>query len=381
MIETREMIRKNMENELQEASDIAIYGAGNVGKDLLEVLHKKGYSVINFIDKKSKDNAQEYCGLQVMSPNLAKCKLPCNTLIVVAMYDVAEAAAVIAEWNHSGFHHVFHFSTLRDCLDFSTSSIFSTIGFDFEIKENLENIQETLNLLADDESRKVFLEVIKFAFLTPDFPCTLLPAKAQYFAYDIYKRKNDEVFVDCGGFIGDTMEIFIENSNGCFSEYIVFEPDENNLSAIELLRAGYQEKIAEKIKIMPYAVSNQAADLRFMGRGTSNSRVSVEGDISINAVTLDEKLSETAVSFIKMDVEGYEIKALQGAKAIITKNKPVLAICAYHKITDLWEIPKLIRALNPEYSLYLRNYNGLIEYVYYAVPKTRQIISNINSIG
>ena len=58
-----------------------------------------------------------------------------------------------------------------------------------------------------------------------------------------------------------------------------------------------------------------------------------------------------------MDVEGAEINALKGAEKLIKKYKPKLAICIYHKMEDMWEIPGLILSYVPEYKLYLRHYS------------------------
>ena len=68
-----------------------------------------------------------------------------------------------------------------------------------------------------------------------------------------------------------------------------------------------------------------------------------------------------------MDIEGSELKALEGMKQTIKKYKPKLAICIYHKFEDLWELPLYIKKLVPEYQLYIRNYTSYLdEIVLYA---------------
>jgi hypothetical protein len=85
--------------------------------------------------------------------------------------------------------------------------------------------------------------------------------------------------------------------------------------------------------------------------------------------TLDIKIKEE-VSFIKMDIEGWELKALSGCKDHIINDKPKLAIAVYHNSNDFHQIPNYILSLNPDYDLYLRHYTeGWSETVMYFVPK------------
>ena len=76
--------------------------------------------------------------------------------------------------------------------------------------------------------------------------------------------------------------------------------------------------------------------------------------------TLDQSLKDKKVTFIKMDVETYELKALQGAKEIITRQTPKLAISAYHYLSDLWEVPLAIKEMVPEYKIYLRHHSPVV---------------------
>lgn len=64
------------------------------------------------------------------------------------------------------------------------------------------------------------------------------------------------------------------------------------------------------------------------------------------------------VGLIKLDVEGYELEALIGAKETIKKFKPVIVISVYHKGQDLFEVPKLVKNLVPEYKLRFLNLNA-----------------------
>ena len=69
-----------------------------------------------------------------------------------------------------------------------------------------------------------------------------------------------------------------------------------------------------------------------------------------------------------MDLEGGEMSALCGAKNVIAKYHPKLAVCIYHKPGDWITIPQFIKSLYSGYKFYCRGYfNSLKEIVLYAV--------------
>lgn len=90
---------------------------------------------------------------------------------------------------------------------------------------------------------------------------------------------------------------------------------------------------------------------------SANTITDAKGDIE--AVTLDEDIKEK-VDIIKMDIEGAEFKAIEGAKKHIKNDSPTLLISIYHDFNDLIRIPKLIKSINKDYNFYLRYYGGNI---------------------
>ncbi|HEY1405881.1 MAG TPA: FkbM family methyltransferase [Spirochaetota bacterium] len=80
----------------------------------------------------------------------------------------------------------------------------------------------------------------------------------------------------------------------------------------------------------------------------------VTNSAPVEIVTLDEFASKSGVeyiSFIKIDTEGYEMNVLKGAREIIKKHKPVIAISSYHKPEDITEIPAFLYSLRPDYKM------------------------------
>lgn len=185
----------------------------------------------------------------------------------------------------------------------------------------------------------------------------------QYFDENIIKWGQKEIFVDCGCFDFETSKIFTEKCPD-YKKIICFEPNEENREVIKQKIDEYSKK---NVEIIPFGVWDKKEELRFGGSGSS-SKICLDGDTTIDVIPLDDIISDE-VTFIKMDIEGAELKALKGAENIIIRNKPRLAISVYHKPEDILEIPEYILEIMPEYKLYLRHYSNFYatETVLYAI--------------
>ena len=172
-----------------------------------------------------------------------------------------------------------------------------------------------------------------------------------------------EVFIDCGGFDGDTSVKFNENCCGKYANIFIFETELYKKTAIEQKMSGYRYELYQA------GVWSKTTRLYFDALETDGSHVSeLESDYMIEAVALDETVYDKKPTFIKMDIEGSEQEAIKGCSRIISDFQPKLAICVYHKPDDLFEIPVLIKKINPNYRLYLRQYaNSRFETVLYAL--------------
>jgi FkbM family methyltransferase len=159
-----------------------------------------------------------------------------------------------------------------------------------------------------------------------------------------------------GAFDGSTSVAFAEWAGSKYLGAILFEPDDENYEKTLKKTSGL-----ENIKIYNEGASDFCGKVHFDAHGNAGSHVSSEKtDVEVTVSTLDSKLPDIPIpTFIKMDIEGFEASALRGSKDTIKKFAPTLAICIYHKIEDIWEIPLLIKELNPDYKLYMRHYADL----------------------
>jgi FkbM family methyltransferase len=227
-------------------------------------------------------------------------------------------------------------------------------------------IDKVYSILSDDVSRKVYMNVLKAKIIESSIPYnayyrSLLGSiyeGGQYFDRKYFKYYDNEVFVDCGAFMGDTiLELFNLGIYECKKRnsplIYAFEPDIINYNILnELLKSNSYDIYVKTI---------------LSGVGNSNSTLcpeniincrhdSIANDVDVPIVKLDDALGEIPVTFIKMDIEGYELEALQGAEILIKKYKPKLAISIYHKPEDFFEIPLLLKKFVPEYKIYVKHH-------------------------
>lgn len=209
------------------------------------------------------------------------------------------------------------------------------------------------NELCDEESKTAFdLFIEQRCSLIYRKPCS---NKTEYFDDDIVTLEEDEVFVDCGAYDGDTVRSFINCMKAAgiskYEKIYAFEADVKNCQ-----KCAENLSQFENIEVISKGVYDKDCELFFDETGTMGSAINENSTFKIEATSIDEAVSGRKVTFIKMDIEGAELKALQGAEETIRRYRPKLAVCVYHKAEDLITIPQYIKNLDPTYRLYLRSY-------------------------
>ena len=239
-------------------------------------------------------------------------------------------------------------------LTYSDNGSIDTESVNF-YTQNEKRVNNIINILFDEQSKKEYLGLIKFRQTRSkkDFPSLASGKNDQYFIKEV-KLNKDEVFIDCGGYIGDTIDTFLVHCPE-YRQIVSFEPDVKNYEKIK-------EKYGTNDKIMVINAGTYDKD------GTvnfDNTIGDLEGSIvgdekTENTITIQVKsidnLNLEKVTFIKMDVEGAELKSLQGAEKTIIRDNPKLAISIYHSNDDMIQIAEYIHNLVPEYKLYVRHH-------------------------
>ncbi len=178
----------------------------------------------------------------------------------------------------------------------------------------------------------------------------------QYFDPDIISLGTDEVFVDAGVMNGATSVLFARKCNQKYEKIFLFEPSSECREETKVLLSKHDLK---NHQLFPVGLWNEKDTLSFGGSAAKGAFGINKGeaDIVLPVDSLDHLLGDERVTFIKMDIEGAELEALEGCENLIRKHKPKLAISLYHKPEDIYEIPLLIKSFVPEYKLYIRHYS------------------------
>lgn len=172
---------------------------------------------------------------------------------------------------------------------------------------------------------RVFLS---FNPLVPNFLSDLSPLKGYELHYSL--RKGD-IVVDCGAYTGD-YTIFAAKKVGPTGRVIAFEPDKKNL---KILEKNIRYEKLHNVIVVNKGLWNKNTSLKFNSSGTLHSSLEPsQGTLQeVKVVRLDDelpKLGFNKIDVLKMDIEGAEIEAVEGAIKTLKKNKVNVMIASYH---------------------------------------------------
>jgi len=190
----------------------------------------------------------------------------------------------------------------------------------------------------------------------------------QHYRYDsIVEPKLGDVVFDIGAYVGDTA-LWFSKAVGSHGKVYAFEPEPRNFAK---LKANLERNKVTNVIPLQLALSENEGEMQVATGGSSSTITQAGTGTSVKVTTIDRFVETNKISqvdFIKMDVEGHELKVLEGAHETIKTFKPSLALSVYHRGDDLIELPKLLLELNLDYKFYLRHCSpSWAETVLYAV--------------
>lgn len=346
-----------------------IYGAGVFGCAVARTLLQQNVVVLGFLDQKGV--GQTVLGdLRAYSPDSSEVK-----------HWLAEKPIALI-----GTHNAF--VSLREIAQMLTGLGFAQVVTPMEIYLGLgqelgwrfwlgtkevyadaaSEIDQARALWADLESERLFLETLLFRLeFDLESAATVSGASCQYAHPTVPRWKEPVRMVDGGAFTGDTLRSLLQHGYR-FKAIHAFEPDLDNFRKLRDSMSAFPQET--EISLWPCGISSATKRLKFSEGGGVSSKFSDAGGAEVPVVALDDVLHGQPVTMIKLDIEGAEADALHGARRLIEKYRPGLAVCLYHFPHHLWSIPLWVARLNLGYRFYYRIHEqSTFETVLYAIPE------------
>src|SRR5215831_689506 len=352
--------RSRTHDAFGKTKPICLFGAGSNGHHIARQLASGKHNVVAFIDETPAKQGGVVAGLPVMSIAQALHKFGDQVSIVSTVYLAGKSFAWLkAKLALSGLKRVFPLPL----LGWRYTRLLPFYFFEPlpDAMHRQDDIHWLFNELEDTLSRIRLVEHLKLRLALDFDPPS--PTDLRTFGLD-QSNFNRIHYVDCGAYDGDTMRAFLKLCDrDRISGLTAIEADPTNFN--RLVRWAKEEHIV----CLQSAVGAKAGTVQFSSCGNLGSSVSVSGGLEVPVVALDDILAPDESYMIKFDVEGYEAEALEGCQGLIATGRSILGISVYHRPQDLFDLPRKIRRLNPNYRLFLRahDFDGM-DLTLYAIP-------------
>lgn len=334
---------------------IYIFGAYKVGVYVAREAARQGVRIKGFIDNDPGRNGTRLEGAEVFSPDRV---------------DLRSAVVVVASGQHGNAILAQLSGVCEKVLNMSEFLYAADAGHGPEayfaevVHQPIREAYRYLSIflrLADETSRQVFNSLI--GMRTTLSICSALesksPASNEYFDSAFVSAEQARYFVDAGAFTGDTLAS-LERHFGPVEQAYLFEPE---LPAYYEALKRFSDR--ENVWVFNMGLDAQPSRSSYSPELSCNVLGEIEGPVSatatsyIQGVPLD-RLVHGKVGLFKLDIEGMEERALQGAAAVIKRERPVLAVCAYHRADDYWKLIDAVTAIRPDYRIGLRHYADIL---------------------
>lgn len=216
------------------------------------------------------------------------------------------------------------------------------------LTNHIDEIESAYTLLADEQSRLVFENIVKFQ-ITGDLKYAFECETKKSEALSLLNFSDNESFLDLGAYRGDTVDEFLSQVDA-YKKIVAIEPDERTFKKLSLHCEALKNTTTLNNAIWCENTTLTFSDNK--GRGSSAQSKGKE----ISAITVDYVFDKHGkFTYINIDVEGAEKELLQGAKNALLL-KPKLCMAAYHRSCDIFSLINEVNKINSQYKIYLRHH-------------------------
>jgi FkbM family methyltransferase len=369
---------------LAHQNRVVIFGCGALGRKAIEKLQQLGIQPIAVCDNNELLWGTAIQGISVLSVQQAATQFGGNALFLIAVWNPHHwYVETEQQLRSAGAKFITSYAPLFWRFPENFLPVYLLNGLPTKVYEAKDAVLEAENLWADDESRELYRANIHWRALGNPGHLPPRPSENTYFPVDIFNLSPNECILDCGAYDGDTVKLALDRYGSEFAAIYSIEGDAVAFEKLRAYAATLPPEIQEKIHPIHCAVGGTRTVVRFSSDGSTGLKRNDNHsqDIDVQCYPLDDIAIVQPVTLIKMDIEGAEYDALLGARNMIARDNPLLAICVYHNQQDIWRIPLLIHSMLPEHSLFLRAYEGDgFQTVVYAVPTNRVLAHRASAV-
>ncbi len=317
---------------------IAVYGTGNGADRVFQEFERLGIKVSAVVASDGFVRKRTFRGFEVKSVSQLENEIGD---FVIALAFASPLTQVIENIKNLSLQH----KVIMPSVPVYESKIFNK---DF-LQAHLDEIEKAYSLLADELSKKVFENIIRFQ-ITGDLNYCFECETEKQEAFEILKLSNNESFLDLGAYRGDTVDEFLHYVSN-YEKIVAVEPDLRTYKKLN----SHCENLKNTITLNN-AIWSENYTLHFdgnKGRGASAKEKGTE----ISAICVDYLTEQYGkFTYINIDVEGAEEEMLEGAKFTLESYTPKICMAAYHKSEDIFALVNKINSINPKYKIYLRHH-------------------------
>jgi len=344
------MIQKQ---QLIQHEAFIIFGAGNTGKKVHRILNSIGKRTSYFLVSTTPQQEFTATGIPIYSLEAHSSSEEVNTPVIIAIFNREKESsipAITSQLRAKGYSLIINYFEFHAIFAEEIGDVFWLTKPSF-FQQNKTYFADCLKLFKEEKSTMLYGEILHFLDTFNPEVLSKPDMENQYFPDDLHIWDGTNAFVDIGAYDGQNI-IDASNKVGILSQVVAFEPDLKNFERIS--RISDWHTITKQAILFPCGVWSETRTLHFTSDNGESSAVLNEGTGVVTVVALDDILKGIIPGFIKMDIEGAELEALYGAKNIITRYKPSLALSIYHNPSHLFEIALLINSWNLGYKFTLR---------------------------
>lgn len=340
----------------QEKRPIFIYGMGDGAVKIMSVFQKYGIPVSGIFASDEFVRGHSFAGFKVHK--LSEIEENVDNFVIVLAFGAGypELVQYIRKLSHKHTLYAPDVPVIGNGL----------FTYDYFL-EHLQEFNQVYRMLADDESRRVYLNVLQYKISGNIRYLETISSQPEQIFRTVLRPSRNETFVDLGAYTGDTVRELLNYTNQKYYMIHAVEPDKRNFKKLERY---IEENNLKHIKTHHCVAWCKDTELPFSSKSGRQSAISPDGE-RIQAVSVDGLMKGQPLTMLKLDVEGFEREALWGACQSIYQYSPKLSVSIYHRNQDIFELPLLIKKLNPKYKFYIRHrlYIPAWDLNLYAVPE------------